>query len=825
MRLRVDGRNVLRMAGARSALSLLVAQLKSLIVLLLVVAMILAASFGQWLEAVAVLSVLIVNTAIGFLTELKATRSMEALRRLGVADALVLRGGQKHVVPASELVSGDVVLLTAGDVVTADLRLLHGSRVQADESLLTGESMPVAKSAGPVPHDAIVAERPPMLFKGTSLTRGSAAAVVVDTGMRTQLGRISELVAEAGDETTPLERRLQRLGRALVWVTLALAAVVVGSGLATGMSPFLVVQTAIALAVGAIPEGLPVIATIALARGMRRMYMQNVLVNRLSAVETLGSATVICTDKTGTLTHNRLTVAQVHVADEPTGPVRGRALEIAARCTDDASSLGENGQPTGDPLEVALLSAAAEAGIHRHALENADPKVLELAFCPESKRMATVHASGLVCVKGAPEVIVTCCTRELTQSGPVALTADAVRRWRDANATMSHKGLRVLAVAEGVSVDPESFDYEDLVLIALVGFHDPARDDVAPAIDACKAAGVRVVMVTGDQAPTALYIARAVGIAAGQVLARVSPEQKLDLVRGLQTDGEIVAMTGDGVNDAPALRQADIGIAMGKRGTDVARDASEMVLLEDRFSAIVSAIQQGRTIFDNIRAFVAYLLSCNLAEILVITVATLGRAPLPLLPLQILYLNLLTDVFPALALGVSEGDEPVMHRPPRPPKERIVPRRLWVLIAVDGVLLTAGVMVAFFVALRSDPDVAVTISFLTLAFAQLWHVFAMRGPGTHPLRNGVTRNPWVWSALVLCAALLLAAVYVGPLAAVLKLSPPSAPQWGLILVASLTTALAVQALRLALDWVRSQAGLQQRARPSGVAVDGVEDQR
>jgi len=822
------GPNRLRELRSRSALAILVDQFRSMLVLLLAGAAALSLLFGRAHDAAAVVVVLLVNGAIGFVSELRAVQSMAALRKLGSVAATVRRGGRVQRVDASGLVPGDVVVLEGGDVVTADLRLLEGSKLQADESLLTGESVPVDKDVEPVDAGADLAGRRCMLFKGTAVTRGAGAGVVVGTGMETELGRIARLVETAEDETTPLEKRLDRLGQRLVGVTLAIAAAIVALGLAAGRDTLLVVQTAIALAVATVPEGLPIITTLALAGGMRRMARRHALVNRLSAVETLGATGIIFSDKTGTLTENRMTVAELALADGTVRVAGGAferggaalaaadtatlriALEIGALCND--ASLDAGG--VGDPLEVALLAAARAAGIERAALLARWPELREIAFDPAAKRMATVHGGDgalRVALKGAPEAVLDVCTRLVTAAGEVPLDAagrDALLRRND---ELASHGMRVLALATGSVAAPDADVFADLAFAGLVGLEDPPRRDVRDAIGACRRAGIRVVMVTGDQHATARSIAKSVGLVdddaapvvlgaeldagavsdarlfAASIFARISPEQKLQLIARHQAAGAVVAMTGDGVNDAPALRKADIGVAMGLRGTEVARQASDIVLRDDSFATIVAAIEQGRVIFSNIRRFVVYLLSCNASEIGVVGIASALQAPLPILPLQILFLNLVTDVFPALALGVGPGDPAVMRRSPRDPRERVLEARHWRAIAVHGASIGAAVLGAFAMALGrlgADERGAVTIAFLTLAFAQLWHVFDMRDAHSGVLRNAITRNPWVWAALALCSALLLAAVFVPPLAAVLGLVPPSADGWALIAAAS-----------------------------------------
>ncbi|MDJ0520932.1 MAG: cation-transporting P-type ATPase [Planctomycetota bacterium] len=834
-RRRRHGPNVLRERKPQSAWDLLIHQLRSLIVALLAAAALLSFLFGDTVEAIAIAAVLVINTALGFFAELRAVRSMEALRRLGHVRTRVRRNGAAREVPAAALVPGDIVLLEGGDVVTADLRLVEASRVRADESALTGESVPVGKAVEPAGVDAPLHDRSSMLFKGTAVTRGSAEGVVVATGMATQLGRIAGLVDEAEAEVTPLERRLEALGRKLILLTVGIAILTAVLGILAGEDLVLMIETGVALAVAAIPEGLPIVATIALARGMWRMARRNVLVNRLSAVEVLGAATVIFTDKTGTLTENRLSLASValHGGDvaldvddlPPLDPALRTALRVGVLCT-NAEVRGESNAVTGDPLEVALLEAARRFGLERETLLAEHPEVAEEAFDATSRMMATTHRDGetlLVVVKGAADAVLDVCSRVRTDGGDVEITAETRAAWRERDDALARAGYRVLAAAEK-SVSAAEEPYAGLTLLGLFALLDPPREDVRASVEACTSAGIRIVMVTGDQAGTARNVAHAVGITESEdatvvegrampatvtgpdaerlravsLFARVAPEQKLALIQLHQEAGEIVAMTGDGVNDAPALQKADIGVAMGRRGTQVAREAADMVLKDDAFASIVAAVRHGRIIFGNIRKFVIYLLSCNVSEIMIVTGAALVQAPLPLLPLQILFLNLVTDVFPALALALGEGDETVMEQPPRPPDEGILGRRHWHAIIGFGALITFAVMLAFVAAfqiLGLGRTEAVTISFLTVAFAQLWHVFNVRSPGSSFLRNEVTRNPWVWGALVLCVVLVLLAVYTPALASLLQITPPDAAGWLLVFGASLVPWLVGQLVR------------------------------
>ncbi len=847
------GANETRRHRPRSVWRILLDQFRGMIVLLLVAALVLSAVTGDWLEAAAIGVVILINAIIGFVSELRAVRSMEALRRLGQATATVRRASAAHRVAARELVPGDIVLVDAGDVVTADLRIVEASKARADESTLTGESMPVDKNPEPVAADTPLAERRCMLYKGTALTRGAVTGVVCAIGMATELGRITALVDEDPDEDrTPLEKRLGKLGRSLVYLTLAIAVIVALAGLLTGRDPELIVKTSIALAVAAIPEGLPIVATLALARGMWRMAKRNVAIKRLAAVETLGATTVIFSDKTGTLTENQMTVRRLAVnggdveiggaAFDEAGPLTrdgspvipgddpavAALLELGVLCSSADWQAGEDGarHPVGDPMEVALLVAAVKAGFEPAAVRDAMPEVDRIAFDTSVNMMATTHRAPdgfRVAVKGAPEAVIQTCDSQRSADGESAMDANARAAWLDRNEALAEAGMRVLAFAEKFVSTAGQDPYEKLTLVGLAGLVDPPRVEVRPTINACRSAGVRVVMVTGDQASTARHVATALGIdidsgvvqgadlarAAGDdadpdsllrasIFARVSPEQKLDLLRLARRRGEVAAMLGDGVNDAPALQAADIGVAMGVRGTDVAREASDMILRDDALTSVAEAVRQGRIIFDNIRTFIRYLISCNLSEILVVLLAVAVQAPLPILPLQILFLNLITDVFPALALGMGEGDARVMERPPRNPDEPILTRRHWIAGAIDGSIMAVSVLAALLIARGPaglDEVQAVTVSFLTLAFAQLWHVFDMRAPRSNPVSNEVTQNQFVWLALLLCTALILAAVYVPVIADALDTRDPGPQGWLLVACFSVAPALVGQ-LRL-----------------------------
>jgi len=815
------GPNTLSEFKATSWWTILFRQLRSFVVYLLFAGAALSFALGDELEGFAILAVIGVNTLIGFVTELRAVRSTEALRQLGSTETTVRRQGMSRRISADELVPGDIMLLEGGDIVTADARLLSASRLQVNESLLTGESVPVEKSSDVLPEETVIAERENMLFKGTALTKGSAEAVIVTTGMATELGKITSLVQSASDKRTPLEERIDALGKVMGWICIALVTIIGVLGAISGKESSEVIKTAIALAVATVPEGLPIVATLALARGVVRMARRNALVEQLSAVETLGSTSIILTDKTGTLTENRMTVTNVVVpgrdANDPTDvevPLEElgaetdddvkRLIVASALCSDASIGTDEAGKEVqvGDPMEVALLLAARNAGLDLERVLETQPRLSEEAFDPDVKMMATYHrldGGTRVIVKGAPGPVFDACAAIRTTDGVHPFDDETKETWLRENRRVASNGLRMLAVAERIDDEVGSDAYRELTLLGLVAFSDPPREDVVEAIAECHRAGIDVVMVTGDQAATAEHIASSVGLmpagekgsalsgselmdlldegadgatqlASTHVYARTDPEQKLRLLSFFQERDETVAMIGDGVNDAPALRQSDIGVAMGMRGTQVAREAADMILQDDRFATVVVAVRQGRIIFRNIRAFVFYLLSCNLSEIITVGIAAAVNAPLPILPMQILFLNLVTDVFPALALGVGESGDFIMEQPPRPKTESMLTRRHWVRLLGYGMVMSAAVLAGLAISLlvyEFDLKRAVTVSFLILAGAQLGHVFNMVSSRSGVFVNDVTRNRWVWAAVALCVLLLAASVYVPVLSKVL----------------------------------------------------------
>jgi Ca2+-transporting ATPase len=855
-----DGPNELAEPAARSVAAIVLDQFRSLVVLLLVAATAIALALGDPIEATAIFAVILLNGAIGFVTEWRAEQALVALRRQTRAVARVIRDGAEHQVPAADLVSGDLVVLEAGARVPADGRVVESVRLQVEESALTGESQPVEKTTEPVPDEAApVGDRRNMAFMGTAVTDGRGRMVVTATGRRTEVGKIGTLIEEAGSADTPLELKLAQLGRALVLVVLALCAVIVLAGWLRGHRLLYMLEVGISLAIAAVPEGLPAVTTMTLALGMQRMARRGALVRRLPAVETLGSTTVICTDKTGTLTRNEMTVRALHLADRwvevtgsgyaPSGEFRveGRriepsgdlhletALRIGALCG-DAIVDRDDGRAAvlGDPTEAALVVAAEKAGLSRAALERAYPRVREVPFSSERQRMVTVHRApegGLVAyVKGSPGVVLEASRSRLGAGGEEPLTAADRERLLGANREMAGRALRVLAVAYRTLPDPGAAPLDrDLVFVGLVGMMDPLRDEARAAIAACGEAGIRTVMITGDQPATAAEIGRQLGlggsrgalpetvhgrdlagldaagwrrIAAARVFARVSPAHKLQIVNTLRGQGEIVAMTGDGVNDAPALKAADIGVAMGIKGTEVAKETADLVITDDNFATIVFAVEQGRIIYANILRFIHYLFSCNISEIVTVFAAIMIGWPLPLAPLQVLWLNLVTDVLPAMALALERSVFDVMRRPPRDPGEALLAPGFVGLVAWQGLLLAVVTLGAFAVGMRwygtagAGLRHAVTLAFMTLALAQILHAFNVRSERRTAFTGRLFTNGWLWGAVLICVLLQVAAAHAPLLQTVLRTVPLDLPDWGLVLACSLAPIAVVEVVKL-----------------------------
>ncbi len=844
-RLSENGPNTLAEAPGRTVIGMLLSQCTDFMILVLVAAALVSALIGGAKDAVVILTIVVLNAVLGFVQEYRAERAMAALKAMAAPTANVLREGHPGQVRAADIVPGDIVLLEAGAIVPADLRLLEVASLKVDEATLTGESVSVDKAVQALSDEGLpIGDRANMAYKGTVVTYGRGSGVVVATGMQTEFGKIATMLQQAAEVRTPLQRRLAAFGRVLVVVALVISAIVFGAGLLRGEAPLLMFLTAVSLAVAAIPEALPAIVTITLALGARKMAEQQALVRRLPAVETLGSVTYICSDKTGTLTLNRMRVEELYCdgALQRT-PRRGGSWEelLRAMALSNDARRDDAGRAVGDPTEVALYLAAEDARALKAELEQALPRVAELPFDSERKRMTTIHAvaeGGFVSyTKGAAEVMLDLSTQLLTSAGPVPLPRAALLELSE---RMASDGLRVLALAmrRWPTTPGEIADRveRDLVLLGLVGLIDPPREEAREAVMACKSAGIVLVMITGDHSLTARAIAARLGIVENgdgvvtgrelarlspaeleqrvgdiRVYARVAPEQKLGIVRALQARGEIVAMTGDGVNDAPALKQADIGVAMGITGTDVSREASAMILLDDNFATIVRAVREGRRIYDNLRRFVRYGLTTNSGEVWTIFLAPFLGLPMPLLPIHILWINLVTDGLPGLALAAEPAERSVMRRPPRPPKESIFAHGLGLHVVWVGMLM--GALALGTEALHAGSAHWQTMVFTVLSFSQLAHVLAIRSERESLFTLGLLSNAPLAGAVALTIGLQMAVIYVPFLNGIFNTEPLTVAELVLVLAVSSVIFFAVEAEKWVARAVEARRG--RSARRSG----------
>jgi len=840
------GRNAMQEVRPRSAWHLLIDQFASVVIALLAVAAVISWLTGDHAEAIAILIVLIINAAVGFVTEWQAGRALDALRRQTRTTSRVRRDGFETTIDAEQLVPGDIVVLNSGDRVPADCRLLEAVRLESEESALTGESTTVEKTLDPVPLETSLAERRCMLYLGTAIAAGRAIAVVVSTGTATELGRIGRLVSISTKDQSPLQKQLIMLGRQLVYLVLIIAAVVMVTGWLRGDGLWIMMEVGISLAVAAVPEGLPAVTTLILALGVLRMARKHAIIRRLPAVETLGSTTVICADKTGTLTENRMTVREYFLSDgrkigigECHVPLEGdellnQAVRVGVLCNEAsfrADATDEN-RTIGDPTETALLVVADALVLDISHERSIHPKVAEQPFQSLTKRMTTLHRKSdgqhFAALKGAPAVVLAACSDYQDLNGNnVALDDQAIARFTNANEQMADRALRVLALAvkhfdDGTEHSSDESLERGYTFLGFVGMIDPPRPGVAEAIRHARVAGIRTVMLTGDQLNTGLAIARELGLGGGaprarhareliaanhsrladlarstDVFARVSPEEKLRIVDALQRAGEVVAVTGDGVNDAPALKKANIGVAMGQRGTEVAKEAADVVLADDNFETILSAVEGGRTIYANIIKFVHMMFSHNLGEVLMIFTAIAAGWPLPLLPLQILWMNLVTDVFPALGLAVEPASPEIMNQPPRSSRSTLLSKPFLVLIAWQAVMLGALGLGAYMWALqRYGPGAhSRTVALFTLVGVELGHTFNCRSRSRSAF-NGLFRNPFIWIATFIVILLQLLAAYFSPLAKLLGTIKPFAVDWAVISACTLLSVGIVEITKL-----------------------------
>ena len=863
------GPNELVERGKKSAWWILLEQFKEVMVIVLIIAAIVSALLGEYTEVVVILAIVVLNAILGFSQEYRAERAMAALKKMAVPSVRVRRDGRVQEVSSTELVPGDIILQEAGNLVPADSRMIETVNLKVQESALTGESEPVVKRTDVRSGDDVpLGDQYNMLFMGTVVTYGRGTAVVTETGMDTELGQIADLIQDVGDKKTPLQRRLGQLGKTLALVALVIIAFVVVTGLLRGDDLETLFLTGVSLAVAAIPESMPAVVTITLALGSQRLLKRNALIRKLPAVETLGSVTVICTDKTGTLTENRMTVTILDVAgntedletlvDRRGKLVRARlvsddsdpklnALSVlvcaGALCNDavlDTDSQGVQ-RAIGDPTEGALVLAANALGFDKGELEAECPRVAEVPFTSERKRMTTIHklspeiqqthmpwqgAPYILLTKGAIDGLIEISDRVLHGSQIVPMDEMMRKRILDANAQFAQQGQRVLGVAFRVLDSVDSTNSEDQmetgeVFVGLVAMMDPPRPEVKEAVATAKTAGIRPVMITGDHPLTAVQIAKDLSITdndnylSGQdlaqmtqkkledlveivsVYARVAPEHKLDIVEALQNKGEIVAMTGDGVNDSPALKRADIGVAMGITGTDVSKESADMVLLDDNFTTIVAAVEEGRTIFDNIRKFIKYTLSSNTGELFLMLIGPLLGMPLPLLPLQILWVNLITDGLPGLALAEEKGERGIMERSPFNPKESIFSRGLGSQIIWIGILLgivSLGVGIIYWL---NDPNGPwQTMIFTTLVLAQMGNALATRSSRDSLFRIGLFSNRLMVGAVMLGFVLQLLLIYVPVFQTVFKTQPLSMQDLFICLIASAVVFVVVELSKL-----------------------------
>lgn len=859
-RLEEYGKNRLEAAAGISMWEVFFRQFKSIVMLLLTTVAVASFFIGEMVEGVAVLIVIIITAILGLVMEYRAGKSIEALQKRVHEEAKVIRGGEIFSVSTTELVPGDLVTIEEGDQISADGRIVEAEELDIDESMLTGESEPVKKNTELLDskEEVHISDRRNMVFMGSSALKGKGKFIVTATGNDAEIGKISKMLKETEDEVTPLEERLEQTGRYLIVLTLIITGIVAIIGYLSGEPLEQMLKTSIALAIAAIPEGLPVAATITLAIGMNRMVKKNALMRNLPAVETLGSATVFCVDKTGTLTENEMTLQKIIIDDriinisgagyKPEGdfteendvldPTKDQGLSLILKTgvlsSDAVLNEKEDGkwEIVGDPTEGAMIVGARKAGLHKEELEKKYPRIDLIPFDSERKFMAALNETPEngreIFLKGAPEVVLDMCDNLYEDNNIIRLTEDKMEKLKSINERLAKESYRILGLAYKEEVSDKYENLEDevkmgMIFLGFIGMIDPPREDIEESIEIASKAGIRTIMLTGDQHETAIGIAKSIGIEVNEekmlkdsdlenismesleenlkqnsVYARVTPEDKLNIVSVLKNMNQIVAMTGDGVNDAPALKKADIGVSMGIRGTAVAKEASDMILLDDRFGTIVEAVRQGRVIFDNIQKFIHYLLSCNLSEILFIFLSIILGVPVPLVALQILWLNVVTGVFPALAMAWELPEEGVMEKQPRDPKAPIISNRYKFIIGFQGLTIAIGPTISYLLALNKgfEIDVARTIGFMTLAMVHLLQVFNVRRKNGLGYDKTFIKNPYLIGALALTFILQLIAIYTPIVQSILQTRTLTLGMWIYVLLGAAIPNIVLQVIAI-----------------------------
>ena len=863
-RLEKFGPNQLKESKGRTVWDMFFDQFKEVLVLILLISVIISIFLGEAGDAIVIAVILVLNATLGVVQEFKAEKSLAALKKMTVPDALVMRNGKPTKIKSNQLVPGDIVLLEAGDRIPADLRLFKVTDIKVQEAILTGESEPVEKNSNALEQDKIpLGDRKNMAFMGTTIIAGRGAGIVVATGMDTEMGEIAGMLEEGKREPTPLQQKLNIMGKKLGLLILMIVAIIILLGCIRGIEFFDMFLIGISLAVAAVPEGLPAVVTIVLALGVQRMIKKNVIIRQLPAVETLGATTVICSDKTGTLTQNQMTVKILALPDK-TIEVEGEGyqpfgqfyhssrtiqpsddltisllLKGAVLCNNailQQNSDNQQWEIIGDPTEGALVVTSAKAGYQKKGLENEYPRIKELPFDSDRKRMSTIHRSPeesfIVFVKGAPDKVITQCKYYMENGKQKEFDDSAREKVFEQNKKLAASALRVLALAyrklndgeeNGLNQKLKNEDIEnDLIFLGLMAMIDPPRKEAIHSVDTCRKAGIQPIMITGDYSLTAKAIASQLGIYHSgdriitgmdlenmtqeelekvvlntTIFARVSPRHKRRIVRALQKNRQVVAMTGDGVNDAPALKESNIGVAMGITGTDVSKEASDMILMDDNFSSIVAAVEEGRKIYQNIKKFIQYLLSCNLGEILTIFCAILIGLPRPLIPIQILWVNLVTDGLPALALGLDPAEEDLMNQMPREPDEAIFSGKMGFNIFSQGIFIGAITLVAFILGIRNySLEIGQTMAFATLSFSQLWQSLNSRSPRLSLIKLGILTNRYLILAILISGSLQLGVMLIPTFQQIFKVLPLNGYQWTVVILLSFSPIIYVEILKL-----------------------------